>query len=165
MSIVTNCIHPNVASDLQADSTWQNYHIYSTPEAVYRGEIGRVHGVRFVESTLAPVTRGSADAGAVSSAGISSIAYGTVIFGKGFYGVTELDGGIKTFTVTGPTKSDPLAQLDTYGYPISGHIKSSLIVLEAEMLIRRKREIKISHRERLNEKTVKADAIVRSLGK
>lgn len=67
------------------------------------GEIGRVHGVRFVESTLAPVTRGSANGGDTSSAGVSSIAYGTVIFGKGFYGVTELDGGIKTFTVTGPT--------------------------------------------------------------
>lgn len=50
----------------------------------------RVHGVRFVESTLAPVTRGSANGGDTSSAGVSSIAYGTVIFGKGFYGVNKL---------------------------------------------------------------------------
>lgn len=110
-------IHPNVAEDMMADSTWQNYHQYTTPEYLYNGEIGRVQGVRFVETTLAPVTRGSSNGLAVSSStGTSALGYGTVIFGRGFYGVSELDGGIKTYTVTGPTKEDPLNQRDTYGW-------------------------------------------------
>jgi len=93
---------------------------YTTPEFLYRGEIGRVHGCRFVESTLAPTIRGCANALAVSAAtGASAIGYGTTIFGKGFYGATELDGGVHTFTVTGPTKDDPLAQVDTYGWKMS----------------------------------------------
>jgi N4-gp56 family major capsid protein len=117
-------IHPNVSEDLQADTTWQSYHQYTTPEFLYRGEIGRVHGCRFVETTNAPVTRGSSNGLAVSEAtagqeGTSALGYGTVIFGKGFYGCTELDGGVKTFMVTGPTKSDPLSQADTYGWKAS----------------------------------------------
>lgn len=110
-------IHPIVSEDLRADSTWQNWHQYTTPEYLYRGEVGRVEGVRLVESTLTPVSAGSGNGNAISAApGASAIAYGTVIFGRGFYGATELDGGIKTFFVDGPSKSDPLNQSTTYGW-------------------------------------------------
>lgn len=113
-------IHPNVAEDMMADSTWQNYHQYTTPEFLYNGEIGRVQGVRFVETTLAPVIRGSANGLAISASGaVSALGYGTIIFGREFYGVTELDGGVKTYTVTGPTKEDPLNQKDTYGWKVN----------------------------------------------
>src|SRR3990167_34682 len=44
-------LNPIVAEDLRSDSTWQNWHQYTTPELLYRGEVGRVEGVRFVEST------------------------------------------------------------------------------------------------------------------
>lgn len=109
-------IHPVVEEDLTSDSTWQNWHQYTTPEFLYRGEIGRVHGVRFVRSALAPISAGSADGQAMSGFGISAVAYGTPIFGRGYYGATELDGGIKTFTVQGASKSDPLNQETTYGW-------------------------------------------------
>jgi N4-gp56 family major capsid protein len=109
-------IHPVVEEDLTSDSTWQNWHQYTTPEFLYRGEIGRVHGVRFVRSQLAPISAGSADGQAMSGFGISALAYGTPIFGRGFYGATELDGGIKTYTVQGASKSDPLNQETTYGW-------------------------------------------------
>lgn len=110
-------LHPLVAGNLRADTTWQNWHQYTTPEYLYRGEVGRVEGVRFVETTFAPVSAGSGDGQAISaSAPTSAVAYGTVVFGKGFYGVTELDGGIQTFTVQGPSKSDPLNQTTTYGW-------------------------------------------------
>lgn len=110
-------IHPVVAADLRSDSTWQNWHQYTTPEFLYRGEIGRVEGVRFVETDLTPVSAGSGYGAALSSAeATSAMAYGTPIFGRGFYGVTELDGGIHTYLVTGATKSDPLNQATTYGW-------------------------------------------------
>lgn len=117
-------VHPRVAQDLMADSTWMNFHQYTTPEFLYRGEIGRVQGVRFVESTLAPITRGCSNGLAISEAtagqeGKSAFGYGTIFFGKDFYGATELDGGVQTFTVTGATKEDPLDQADTFGWKAS----------------------------------------------
>lgn len=127
-------IHPRVASDLMADSTWQNYHIYTTPEFVYRGEVGRVQGVRFVESTLAPVTRGCADGLAISvAAAVSALGYGTTIFGRGFYGATELEGGVKTYMVTGPTKDDPLNQVDTYGW--KAHFTAAVLDTSAGLIL------------------------------
>ena len=110
-------MHPVVAADLRSDSTWQNWHQYTTPEFLYRGEIGRVEGVRFVETDLTPISAGSGNGLAISvAAGASAIAYGTPIFGRGWYGVTELDGGIHTYMVTGASKSDPLNQASTYGW-------------------------------------------------
>lgn len=110
-------INPVISEDLRADATWQNWHQYTTPEFLYRGEVGRVEGVRFVESNFTPVSAGSGNGNAISaSPGASAIAYGTVIFGRGFYGATELDGGVKTFLVQGPSKSDPLNQATTYGW-------------------------------------------------
>ncbi len=110
-------LHPLVSEDLRSDSTWQNWHQYTTPEFLYRGEVGRVEGVRFVETTGTPVSAGSGNGLAISvAAGASALAYGTVIFGRAFYGLTELDGGIKTYLVTGASKSDPLDQSTTYGW-------------------------------------------------
>lgn len=110
-------IHPLVEADMRSDTTWQNWHQYTTPEFLYRGEIGRVEGVRFVGTDLTPVSAGSGNGNAISaSPGASAVAYGTVIFGRGFYGVTELDGGVHTYLVTGASKSDPLNQASTYGW-------------------------------------------------
>lgn len=110
-------IHPVISEDMRSDATWQNWHQYTTPEYLYQGEIGRVEGVRFVETSFSPVSVGSANGIAISAAtGTSSLAYGTVIFGRNFYGATELDGGIKTFLVEGASKSDPLNQTTTYAW-------------------------------------------------
>ena len=127
-------IHPVVGEDLRSDSTWQNWHQYVTPENLYAGEIGRVDGVRFVESTLTPISAGSANGIAISaSTGTSALAYGTPIFGKGFYGVTELNGGIKTFLVQGATKSDPLNQATTYGW--KAHFTSKVLNVSSGLVL------------------------------
>lgn len=42
-------IHPSVADDLRQDSQWLNAHQYARPEEIFNGEIGKLHGVRFVE--------------------------------------------------------------------------------------------------------------------
>lgn len=109
-------IHPSVVGDVIGDSKWEAFHQYTTPENIYAGEIGRLYGVRFVESTLAPVSAGSANGIALSAAGVSTVAYGTVIFGREFYGVTEIDGGIKTYVVDGADKLDPLNQTTLVGW-------------------------------------------------
>jgi len=50
---------PDATYDLQSDSLWQDVSKYSNAEQIYSGEIGRMFGVVFVESTEAPVSRQS----------------------------------------------------------------------------------------------------------
>lgn len=48
-------IHPDVAYDLTSDPAWVNVKTYCDPGDMYRGEIGKLHGVRFVESSEAKI--------------------------------------------------------------------------------------------------------------
>ncbi len=50
---------PDATYDLQNDAVWQNVSQYANAEAVYSGEIGRLFGVVFVESTEAKVFKQS----------------------------------------------------------------------------------------------------------
>ncbi|MCR5809084.1 MAG: N4-gp56 family major capsid protein [Clostridiales bacterium] len=46
---------PDATYDLQSDENWKNVSTYQNAEAIYSGEIGRLYGVVFVESTEAKV--------------------------------------------------------------------------------------------------------------
>lgn len=107
-------IPTEVAEDIVGDTTWINFHQYAAPgqASLYSGEIGKIYGCRFVESNCTPIVRGSCADIATTSAYI----FGSLIMGKGFYGVTDLDGGIKTFITQGAEKGDPLNQYTTYGW-------------------------------------------------
>lgn len=48
-------IHPDVAYDLTADEAWLDVKTYCQPKDMYEGEIGKLHGVRFIETTEAKV--------------------------------------------------------------------------------------------------------------
>ena len=48
-------IHPSVARPEDRDEGWIEAHKYAAPDALFNGEIGELHGVRFIESTFAPV--------------------------------------------------------------------------------------------------------------
>lgn len=52
-------VDPDIAFDLMSDSAWENVKTYSDPKDMYNGEIGRLYGVRFVETTEAKVFRGA----------------------------------------------------------------------------------------------------------
>ena len=51
-------VHPSVAYDLREDSSWLDVHKYAQPQEIYNGEIGKLHGVRFVENTEAKIFKG-----------------------------------------------------------------------------------------------------------
>ena len=72
-------IHPFAAYDLMSDPAWIEAHKYATPENIYEGEIGKIAGVRFVESSEAKVYEGGV--------------FGTLLIADGAYGVTEITGG------------------------------------------------------------------------
>ena len=72
-------IHPDVSFDLTEDPAWQNVKDYD-PEDWYEGEIGRIHGVRFVETTEAKVFKASNfTAAATQLTAKTAVENGTVI--------------------------------------------------------------------------------------
>ena len=98
-------IHPYVAYDLMRDPEWIDAHKYATPTNLYEGEIGEVAGVRFVQTTEAKIFDGGV--------------FGTLIFGEGAYGVTEITGGglqtiVKQKGSAGT--ADPLDQRSSVGW-------------------------------------------------
>lgn len=48
-------IHPDISFDLTDDPAWVDVKTYCEPEDMYEGEIGRLYGVRFVETTEAKI--------------------------------------------------------------------------------------------------------------
>lgn len=79
-------IHPSVAYDLRKDPDWVNAHQYAAVEEIFNGEIGELHGVRFIETPQAPVLVGESlytagqryltlSAGATDTAG-TAVTYG-----------------------------------------------------------------------------------------
>lgn len=48
-------IHPSVAYDLRQDENWIAAHQYAAATELFDGEIGELHGVRFVETTEAKI--------------------------------------------------------------------------------------------------------------
>ena len=98
-------IHPYVAYDLMRDPEWIDAHKYANPTNLYEGEIGEVAGVRFVQTSEAKIYDGGV--------------FGTLIFGDGAYGVTEITGGglqtiVKQKGSAGT--ADPLDQRSSVGW-------------------------------------------------
>lgn len=105
-------VHPYVAYDLMRDPEWIDSHKYAAPENLYAGEIGKIGGVRFVQTTEAKIYRD-----ATCPSGLS--VFCTLFLGEGAYGVTEVTGGglqtiIKQKGSAGT--ADPLDQRSTIGW-------------------------------------------------
>ena len=103
-------IHPDCTYDLQSDPEWQRVKDYD-PSDWYEGEIGRIHGVRFVETTEAKVWE--------KAGSDSKTVYSTLVLADNAYGVTEITGGglehiVKQLGSSGT--ADPLNQRATAGY-------------------------------------------------
>ena len=52
-------IHPSCTFDLRQSTEWIEAHKYAATEQIFNGEIGELHGVRFIEDTFAPVLKGA----------------------------------------------------------------------------------------------------------
>lgn len=112
---------PAVVEKIESDTAWANYHQYVEKgiDNIYDGEVGRIFGTRFFTSNNIRVSAGSNNgvlADAPSAGREEAVVHATFLFGKGFYGVTELGGGIKYYSATGSTKSDLLNQQSLFGW-------------------------------------------------
>ena len=52
-------IHPSCSHDLRESDGWIEAHKYAAPEELFNGEIGELHGVRFIEDVFAPILWGA----------------------------------------------------------------------------------------------------------
>lgn len=104
-------VHPYVAYDLRRNPEWIDVHKYSTPENIYNGEIGKLGGVRFVETTEAKIVSN----GATSPINI----FCTLFLGADAYGKTKVEGSGLEVIVKQKGSSgsaDPLNQRSSVGW-------------------------------------------------
>ncbi len=80
-------IHPNCAYDLMSDPNWRYPHQYAEPSAIFEGEIGKIEGVRFIESTEAKVFHAPDLSKSSRNLRVDAAASGdrTITFGGGGY--------------------------------------------------------------------------------
>ena len=98
-------VHPYVAKDIMSDPNWIDAYKYANPDNIYEGEIGKIAGVRFVETSEAKIYENGV--------------FGTLFLGANAYGTTEIEGGglqtiIKQKGSAGT--SDPLDQRSSVGW-------------------------------------------------
>ena len=79
-------IHPYAAYDLKTCKEFVEVHKYADPETMFRGEIGKLGNIRFVETSEAKIWKDD-------SCPAELAVFGTLVLGAHAYGVTELEGG------------------------------------------------------------------------
>ena len=108
-------VGPDTMYDLQEDEAFVKVSQYQDKENIYTGEVGRLFGVRLVETTEAKVFEGAGADGA----DVASV----IVLGQYAYGVTSLKGA-KPRVIVKPAGSagtaDPLDQISTVGWKMDG---------------------------------------------
>ena len=106
-------IHPSVAYDLRKSDAWMEAHKYAAPGEIFNGEIGELHGCRFIEDVFAPVLAEDY----VNKAG--TVPYATYFFGKDSFGIIDPEGGALQMIVHDKSEiGGPLDQFSTVGYKL-----------------------------------------------
>ena len=104
-------IHPNLIYDLEGESGaggWLEAVKYASPEAIMTGEIGRLYGVRFIETPVGTALGGVGASGAQ--------VYSTFVFGPDAWAFGDVQ-AVRTYMVRpGGDHTDPLAQLAEVGW-------------------------------------------------
>ena len=99
-------IHPSVAEDLRNSEEWKEFHKYNDVAPIFKGEIGMLHGVRFVECNEAKVWK----EGSVAT-------YATLFLGKDAFGILDPDGESMEMIIKSKDQiGGPLNQFSTIGY-------------------------------------------------
>ena len=108
-------VGPDTMYDLQEDEAFVKVSQYQDKENIYTGEVGRLFGVRLVETTEAKIFEGTGADGA----DVASV----IVLGQYAYGVTSLKGA-KPRVIVKPAGSagtaDPLDQISTVGWKMDG---------------------------------------------
>ena len=105
-------IHPSVVYDLRKSKEWMDVHKYAAVTEIFNGEIGELHGVRFVENTFAPVLGGDDYKNKADG-----VTYATYFFGKDAFAIIDPEGGALEMIAHDKSQiGGPLNQFSTVGY-------------------------------------------------
>ena len=119
-------IHPSVAYDLRNSEEWKEYHKYNDTAPIFKGEIGELHGVRFIETTNGKIW----DNGDKTD---GSVVYATLFLGAKAFGILDPEGeGMEMIVKTKEQIGGPLNQFSTIGYKFCHGAK----ILYQERLLR-----------------------------
>lgn len=125
-------VHPSVAHDLRESEGWIEAHKYAAPEELFNGEIGELHGVRFIENVFAPVLGGEGLEEYNNKDG--SKTYATYFFGKDSFGIIDPAGGALQMIIhTENEIGGPLDQYSTVGYKFE---TNGATILYSERMLR-----------------------------
>ena len=104
-------IHPSAAFDLRNSKEWVEAHKYSAATEIFNGEIGELHGCRFIENPFAPIL------GDTYKNKAGGVTYATYFFGKDAFGIIDPEGGGLEMIVHDKSEiGGPLNQFSTIGY-------------------------------------------------
>lgn len=117
---------PYSSYDLLGDSTWVDAHTYKDGENLYKGELGKLYGVRFLETTNPKETAN----GGSSNADIQH----TFIHGKNAFGVTDLEGDGKKVYVKTPGSNSTDNPVDRF-YTVGWAMSTSALTLVSDWII------------------------------
>ena len=119
-------IHPSVAYDLRQSEEWKEFHKYNDVTPIFKGEIGELHGVRFIETTNGKIW----DNGDKTD---GSVVYATLFLGAKAFGILDPEGeGMEMIVKTKEQIGGPLNQFSTIGYKFCHGAK----ILYQERLLR-----------------------------
>ena len=107
-------IHPSVSYDLRSSKDWVEAHKDAATTELFNGEIGELHGCRFIENPDAPVLGG--DGYKNKSNGVT---YATYFLGKDAFGIIDPEGGGLEMIIKNKGEvGGPLEQFSTVGYKL-----------------------------------------------
>lgn len=119
-------IHPSVSFDLRESEGWIEAHKYAATTEIFNGEIGELHGVRFVETDRACVTEKTLNDG-------SGMVYTSVFLGKDAYAsIDPENGGMEMIIKSKEQAGGPLNQFSTAGYKFED---ATMILYPERMLL------------------------------
>ena len=121
-------IHPSVAYDLRKSKEWIEAHKYAATSEIFNGEIGELHGCRFIENVFAPIL------GDTYKNKAGGVTYATYFFGKDAFGIIDPEGGALEMIVKDKSQvGGPLDQFSTIGYKFE---TNGATILYTERLLR-----------------------------
>ena len=121
-------IHPSVAYDLRKSKEWIEAHKYAATSEIFNGEIGELHGCRFIENVFAPIL------GDTYKNKAGGVTYATYFFGKDAFGIIDPEGGALEMIVKDKSQvGGPLNQFSTIGYKFE---TNGATILYTERLLR-----------------------------
>jgi N4-gp56 family major capsid protein len=117
--------HPAVIRDLQQDDDWLKVSSYSNPDAIYKGEIGKLFGVSVISSTNVQTFATAAD-GIANVATANAAGYANVLLGGGAFGVPSLSSLAASGSPFAPkvTILDAADKSDPYGQRVVASFKT-----------------------------------------